>query len=87
MAFHHRESVEGIDETLVRPESNQARHRLAFHALWQWSDRATLEGEFGSLSRALDAGQKTVVEVARSLARFVPITGKTSAPWHRNGIS
>jgi len=55
--------VERIGQTLVRPESNQARHRLEFRALWKWPDRAALEGEFGSLSRVLDAGQKMVVEV------------------------
>jgi len=43
MAFHQKECVETISETLVRPETNQARHRLAFRALWKWPDRATLE--------------------------------------------
>ena len=55
--------MERISETLERPETNQARHRLASRALWKWPDRATLEGEIGSLRRGLDAGKKTVVEV------------------------
>ena len=63
LAFRQRGNVERIGQTLVRPESNQARHRLEFRALWKWPDRAALEGEFGSLSRVLDAGQKMVVEV------------------------
>ena len=47
-SFHQKECVETISEMLVRPETNQARHRLAFRALWKWPDRATLEGEIGS---------------------------------------
>jgi len=63
MAFHQKECVETISETLVRPETNQAQHRLASRALWKWPDRATLEGEISSLRPGPDAGKKTVVEV------------------------
>jgi len=64
-----------ISETLTHPEINQAQHGLAFRALWKCPDRATLEREIGSLKRGLDAGQRRSSRSARSLVRFVHITG------------
>jgi len=81
------ECLERISKKLVRPEIKQARHRLAFRALWKWPNRATLEREIGSLKRGLDAGQRRSSRSARSLVRFVHITGEEFRPLaHETGL-
>ena len=73
----------------MRLEVNQARHRLAIRALWKWLDRAAaLEGETGSLSRGLDAGQRWVVEVGLVTRAFRAYSrGRIQATGTLNGIS
>ena len=86
LTFHQKESVERISETPVRSETNQARHRLAFPALCQWSDRATL-GEIAPLRRGFCAGKKTVVEVGEVTRAFRAYTGKKFRPLeHLTGL-
>jgi len=88
IGFPSMESVERRSRTPVRPEINQARHGLAFRALQQWSDRATLEGEIGSLKRGLDASQRKVVEAGLVTRAFRAYSrGRIQAPGTFNGIN
>ena len=40
LAFHQKESVEGVSETLVRPEINRAGHRLGLAGVSRASEMA-----------------------------------------------